>query len=427
MPIETHVQGEPASLRAGAEWLRGMARAVEAAATEARGVVTRSESEWTGAAADDFRARMGRTVPTVDELSDTFAGSAEAMDAHADDLDTVRSRMGQALEVARAANLAVVGTAILEPVAPPPGPLKAPEDRCPTAEESASIRAFATYEAQCKAYVECACTVAEARALESDANATLLQVLRDKVTDWTTLADVAVGAYAAVLAKKLFTMRQSVIRLTGRADWHRTHAAGVLADPHAAPFLRTNAALAKVDADLAQATAERDFAGKWGGDGARRTSVLLKLARNGRFAAAETFGYLENRLPFLRGAPPIVKALPIAGLVVSTGLTAYEIWQDPSAENVTKVVLSNGAGLAAGAAVALVIAPGAPVIVPIAIGAVAAFGASTAVEWATPHLLDAGGYLLDKGGDVLDAGWEAAKDFGGGLKDFGGKVTSLLD
>jgi uncharacterized protein YukE len=426
MPIETHVQGEPAAMRAGAEWLRGMARAVETAATESRGVVTRSESAWTGPAADDFRARMGKTVPRVDELSDNFTGSAQAMDAHADDLDTVRARMGQALDVAKAANLAVVGTAILEPVAPPPGPHQAPKGRCPTTEESASIRAFATFEEQCKAYVECACTVAEARAVESDANATLVQVLRDKVTDWTTLADVAVGAYAAVLAKRLFTMRQSVIGLTGQADWMRTHAAGVLADPHAAPFLRTNAALAKMDADLAQATAERDFAGKWGGDGARRNSVLLNLARNGRFAAAETVGYLENPLPFLRGAPAIVKALPIAGIVVSTGLAGYEIWQDPSAENATKVVLSNGAGLAAGAAVALVIAPGAPVIVPIAIGAVAAFGAGVLVEWATPYVLDAGGYLLDKGGDVIDAGWEAAKDFGGGLKDFGGKVAGVL-
>ena len=197
MPLETAVQGDPASLRATAGWLRELARAAEEAGTIARGASTTSESGWTGPAADSFRATVGATLGEVDEIAATNTSAAAALDAHAADLETVKARMAQAVAVARGAGLTVFGTQICEPSGLAEG-------------------------AKLKAFEECLRTVAEADAVERDSQSRLADffgALGDAATHPATLLalDGVTGATGAHYAGRMVQLSEAADRYTSAA------------------------------------------------------------------------------------------------------------------------------------------------------------------------------------------------------------------
>jgi hypothetical protein len=417
MPIDTHVQGDPGSVRSSAQWLRTLSEAVHQSGTEIRTAGTHAEADWHGPAGAAFLGRMRQAAGQVDELSANFAGAGQAMDAHAADLDTVLSRMDQARGVALAAGLPLTATTICEPGGPPAAPAPLPKGRCPTTAEqqafNAGTQAVTDFIAQCRAFVECLGIAAGARQIETDSQATLLGVLKDKVTSWMTWADVASGGYAGYLTTSYFRMRQSVDDLGRAADSAAGRAAAVAANPTAPQWFVRSTVLSKLDAGLEAAVAKRSMQQVFGGAMPKDQGPLANGARNTRFSLTMTLGDLAKpSTSWLNNAPKVVKNLPLLGILVTMGTTGYDIAQDPTdPENVVTSLLAGGGSLLAATAVAGLFAPTAPFLLPVAAGALTAFVVDVGIKWATPHVVDFGGEAVDKAGDA--AGWVGDK--AGGL------------
>lgn len=422
MPIDTHVKGDPGSVRSSARWLRTMSEAVHQSGTEIRTAGTNAEAEWHGPAGDAFRGRMTQAAGQVDALSANFAGAGQAMDTHATDLDTVLARMEQARGVALAAGLPVTETAICEPGGPPSAPAPLPKGRCPTTAEqqafNAGTQAVTDFVAKCKAFVECAGIVAEARQTETDSQATLLGVLKDKVSTPMTWVDVASGGYAGYLTTSYFRMRQSVDDLGRAADSAAARAAGAAANPAAPQWFVRSTVLSKLDAGLDAVVAKRTMQQVFGGAMPKDQGWLANAARNTRFVLTMTLGDLASpTTTWLNNSPKVVKNLPLLGIAVTAGTTAFDIYKDPTnLENVATSLLAGGGSLLAATAVAGLFAPTAPFLLPVAAGALTAFVVDVGIKWATPHVVDFGGEAVDKAGDAAEwvgdkAGglWKGAK------------------
>ncbi|MEV0697204.1 hypothetical protein AB0I53_04700 [Saccharopolyspora sp. NPDC050389] len=418
MPIDTHVLGDPGSVRASAQWLRAMAAAAHNSGTDIRKAGGQSESGWTGPAADAFRGLMAQAAPQVDGLSGNFEGAARAMEAHATDLDTVRARMDQARGVALAAGLPVTETTICEPPGPPPSaPAPLPKGRCPsTAEQQAfdaGNQAITDYAGKCAAYEECARTAAEARQTENDSQATLLGELKAKAQSWMTWADFASGAYATWLAGTRFRMEEALERLGPAADSAEMRAALVAANPAASQAARTSALLAKVDTGLANVLEKRRLHELFGGDLAKNQSRFAVFLRDTRFILTTTVGDLATPTSALNFAPKVVKSVPLLGLAVTTVFTGLDIAQDPTDPgHVTTSVVAGGGSLLAATAVAMAFPP-TWVVTPIVLGGVTAFVVDAGIKWAAPYVGDAADHAKDAAGDL----WNGAKDMAGDAVD----------
>jgi len=181
MPLDIAVKGDPGSIRATATWLKTTSTSVHDTGTQVYGARGDSESEWLGAAGDAFRGVMTGVGGKVDELAGDLGVTRDALNAHADDLDTVKSRMDQAREVAAAAGLPTTETSISEPGPAPAAPTPLPTDRPATAGEqqahATATQAQSVYAAQVQAYNEAATTVADGRAKETASQGVLNRFL----------------------------------------------------------------------------------------------------------------------------------------------------------------------------------------------------------------------------------------------------------
>ncbi|WP_033440915.1 hypothetical protein [Saccharothrix sp. NRRL B-16314] len=403
MPLETAVQGDPASLRATAEWLRELARAAEEAGTTARGASTMSEAGWTGPAADSFRATVGATLGEVDGIAATDTGAAAALDAHAADLETVKARMAQAVAVASGAGLTVFGTLICEPSGLAEG-------------------------AKLKAFEECLRTVSEADALERDSQSRLTDffgTLGDAATHPATFLalDGAAGAAGAHFAGRMVQLSEAADRYTSAATTTTVVAGQLEASGRSIPstqrwdLLRTNA--------LNQREAER------------RSAELARLvggqtattAQNGRFILTTNIGNTTRWGQSLTGRfGTVVKNVPWTGL----GLTAVgvgigigigiEIVNEPTVENSIVAVTAGTAGLVASTAMASAVTTamvgsavlvGAPVLAPVAAGALVGVATAYVVQQCGDEAVEG---VKDVGGAAVDKAKDIGKTVGGGIK-----------
>ncbi|MHA6802951.1 hypothetical protein [Salinifilum ghardaiensis] len=114
----------------------------------------------------------------ADELTEYFNRGKIALDAFADDLDTVRAKMNQAREVAAQHGLNVTATTIEHPgQAPPKMPSTAPGPDT-TERTPAEQQAIADYQAKIRAFNEAHATVQAARRKEDSAHDALQKALK---------------------------------------------------------------------------------------------------------------------------------------------------------------------------------------------------------------------------------------------------------
>ncbi|GAA0503063.1 hypothetical protein GCM10011581_27010 [Saccharopolyspora subtropica] len=178
MTLNTWVAGNPGTMRAYAQQVRGLGTATERVASGQYMARNHAASEWEGPASEAFQSWATRQGRDGDTLAQLFPAVAQAVDVWCDEIDTVNSRMEQARQVARKGQLTVFA-----PLIYPPMPLPSPSqdvslpgrDVPPAPAEAEAARALqAKQEA---AFAEAQATVQQARDLERNAHDKLVQRL----------------------------------------------------------------------------------------------------------------------------------------------------------------------------------------------------------------------------------------------------------
>ena len=374
--LNTWVAGDPAGTRATSAWLRTMQQRVHNAAGGPNNAITASLEGWDGAPAQIFRRIMTRTGLNMDDLARTGFGSfAEALDRHADDLDTVKARMQQARDVAAQGGLTVTETEIQDPGDPPPDPPpvshNTPEFPAQQGTRGLAENAKAAYLEKVKAYTEASLTVSGARDIENTSVDTLLSYLQNVGEKWhINAADFGTGLAAATLAQHT--------KLAGNAQYFKSVAneafkladdTGLTAAQRAQAIITGCRANARYYTDFSKTEAQA--AGK----------LLDKMPRWVKDVVLGELDHLTNspglnKIPGLEKAVPVLKKIPVAGTALTAGSIGLDVAQgkDP-----TTAVVSNVGALGAGVLVGGLI--GGP------IGAAAGFLVSTGTGWAIENLM----------------------------------------
>ncbi len=163
----------------------------------------------------------GKFGSQVDGLSEDLRGTGRALDAHADDVDTVTARVDLAAGVAREGGLAVTETQIADPGPPPPPAQPLPTDRPPTAQQQqaheVATQSMSAYVAKVAAYQEAGRIVSEARGIELASQRKLLDFLESQAKKSPlTIGDLSTGL-AGTVAARTSKFRADATRMADKA------------------------------------------------------------------------------------------------------------------------------------------------------------------------------------------------------------------
>ncbi|MEU4622731.1 hypothetical protein AB0G04_22520 [Actinoplanes sp. NPDC023801] len=121
MPIDTRLDGDPASLFSGAHWLRGRLGAeADGCATALRLAGDEARHSWVGAAGAAFSERMAAAAVLADGLRTEAEAAATTFTEYGRTLATAQGLMQAARSLAAGQGLVVAGTTIYDPIAPDP-------------------------------------------------------------------------------------------------------------------------------------------------------------------------------------------------------------------------------------------------------------------------------------------------------------------
>jgi hypothetical protein len=196
MPIDTHVDADPASCRNTARWLDGVSRAGEGAADEVVGARNASFDCWSGPAGDAFRDQAGRIGTAGDTTSAQARIGGQALDDFAVSAQGVLDAMTRARADAAAAGLPVTGELIGDPVAVVPPPLPTPPDGTllPPEQVAAHQQATDAASAQRAAFEHARQVTEEARARYVEAQTELTDRIRAPTNEAVAVTkDVMLG------------------------------------------------------------------------------------------------------------------------------------------------------------------------------------------------------------------------------------------
>lgn len=236
--LNTELKSDSVSCRTTAAWLGSLSPGVHRAADAIHRARTASESCWRGTAAEAFRNSLRALAKDADGLIDVTNRVQLALEAFADEIDTVHARLGQSREVAKAARLVVTPTAILPPgpgpgaaPTPPVGPMT-PDARARYAD---TVHVYettaATYAAKVRAFEEAGATVVDARLREAEAHRALDIAMDRGGIDLngmkaigTTIVGIGLGLIAGLqtavsdLLRKADKLRNHGMRMQEMAD-----------------------------------------------------------------------------------------------------------------------------------------------------------------------------------------------------------------
>ncbi|MER5390947.1 alpha/beta hydrolase [Saccharopolyspora sp. NPDC002686] len=165
-------------MRAYAEQVQGLGAGVEQVATSQYQARNRAASEWEGQASEAFQRWADQQGDDGDVLAQLFTKVADAVEMWCAEIDTVKSRMEQAKQVASDGQLAVLVDLIYPPKPLPldPGGTSLPgANSSGTSAEAEAARARLAQ--QETAYAEAQATVKYARDLERSAHEMLVRAL----------------------------------------------------------------------------------------------------------------------------------------------------------------------------------------------------------------------------------------------------------
>jgi hypothetical protein len=117
--IDTTVPGDPAQVRAAAEWLDpSLKDGADHAASEAYRIRVGSTTHWQGASGEGYRELAGKMGSAGDELATLASDSAEKLRSYAGQLERMQGDFATHRDTARDAGLTVDGNVIQPPTDP---------------------------------------------------------------------------------------------------------------------------------------------------------------------------------------------------------------------------------------------------------------------------------------------------------------------
>lgn len=382
-PLNTKIEGDPASCHETARWLSNVSGDAHDAGTQLHQARSESESSWHGQAGGAFRNHVGGTAKGADDLAERATDVSEALDTFAGELESIKKQVDHVRGQAAEAGLTTTDTQIMPPGPKPGGaPAPLPQDateetgRAHDQQQAAFSVAFTAHKRKEEAFEEASTTLAQLRERESEAHRSLSDVLKRKSfadTYGTTLLAKATTS----IATGHTIAGESIQKLTSKIDdYDRTiasiekqgasTAAGRLAASTETAALRTSSFnTAERLADMQQV--EKATKSMGGGIFAANPGSLIKGESH---SAAGKF------------AKGTLKRLPYAGTLIAGTSAAKGIHDGkPAAKEVEKAVGDTGASIAAGAAVGTMI--GGPVGTVIGVGAgwAASYGVDAFVDW----------------------------------------------
>ncbi|HEY2723104.1 MAG TPA: hypothetical protein VGI84_00330 [Pseudonocardiaceae bacterium] len=349
-----------------------------------------SEACWQGRAADAFRASLDPLRGSADHLVDVADRTWRALEVFADEVDTVRSRMHQARDVAAAARLVVTATTILPPG---PGPGAPPPSGPPTPEGEAGYHqrvvayeaAAAAYAAQVAAFNEASVTVGEARGRESEAHRRLDAAMIRGSEDVGTFSSLGLAAVQTALSAVGDT-ENAVKDLLTEADRIQAHGDRMQAlameptAPQSTSTAASRAAEAAKDGEL-RTRAEAD----------RISRPFRRIPEEIRRNIARNPGdYLPTDAPWSKLGRTVGRGVPFVGTAITVGAAGVEVAHgkpvgDAAAE--TAAGLAGGiAGAEVGGAIGTALFPGVGTVIGGVVGGV--IGGVVATEGADRALGD---------------------------------------
>jgi hypothetical protein len=157
MPIDTHIDGDPASIRAAATWLNNsLAAGVDKSITDLFAVRDQAGTGWQGDAGPTFRGKMDNAGRKANQLRADAERAANTFDSYADDLTTAQAGMARARDIATSGGLQLQGDTILDPGAGPAQPV-APAGTVTTdqvTEYNAQVTAYNDHQAKLTVYAQ---------------------------------------------------------------------------------------------------------------------------------------------------------------------------------------------------------------------------------------------------------------------------------
>ena len=374
MPINTLIEGSPASIRNVADWLEGkLASALDSAVEGIFAARDSGERGWVGDAGVAFTSRMNSAGHSTDGLRGDVETVARACQRFADDLTTAQSGMARARGIAVEAGIAVSGDMIMEPAAvSEPTALPVNPDAELAVEYQNSSRSYDTYQMQLTAYGEAQEEVDHANGILAAAK------------------EIWNGVVENVQAKPEFPV----------SDFLSDAALGSLRVKLSSLFERQAGYLK----EESQTAAERYLEAPGGSaESQRLNNEMYEKWLEGDKAdlqAAATESTYEGRL------------IPGAGMAIAAVSIGYDIHEGkPAGEAIVSGVGGAVAAIEVGAEVGAVVGGPLGVVVGAGVGGIVGVIAEGGLEWGYDHMIPEGTQNAIQGGfDV--AGHVAGKAFG---------------
>jgi uncharacterized protein YukE len=374
--IDTHLDGDPVSIRASADWLTSsLAAALDQSVTDLFAVRDQAETGWQGDAGPAFHSKMDTGGRRANDLRGDVDRAAASFNSYADDLTTAQNGMERARGIARDGGLELQGDTILDPGAGPAAPMALAG--AVTAEQAQTYNTQVTdynaHQAKLTAYAQAQSQATWARGIGDFAKDSLSNVIGDLTNKPLIFA----------------------------ADFANDGIIGALAEKHVS-ILKAQSQALKAES----ATAIERYLKTPGGTA---ESKALNLASWEKYLEAD-----KVERGALRIGTKVEARLPIIGLAVTAVDIGYDI---KTGKPAGKAVISGlGGALAAAGAGAMI---GSMVPVPV-LGTVAGAAVGLVVGMATSGALDAAYDRLPAGTrDAIEGGFDAV---GHGVADAGEAV-----
>ncbi|MEY8039690.1 hypothetical protein [Saccharopolyspora cebuensis] len=348
-----------------ADWMRDAGEQSATTAGQVQSARSVSEGAWAGTAAEAARAFMAKAGGQIEDIAAAFADMAAAMRVHADDIDTVLTKMEEARRVAIEGRLVIKGDYILGPGAAPAAPLELPSQPTPSDElaHSAAVRAQAVYLKQVKSFVEATEIVDDARKKENESQGVLAKYFDNYwEKKYFNAADTLTAAAGGVVART-----SKFVGMAARLE-AQSNALGTWAnDAKFSAAARLQMSILQVGKLVEkQEATRRAFAGY----------PARFLGKSPKWLKVAVTASVVPKQSRIANALPLLKRVPVIGAALTTTTSVLDIVDGKNPVQVIAAgVGSLGAGALAGAALA-----SAPVTVAVLAGAVVSTGVGFLVE-----------------------------------------------